>query len=106
MIVARSLEFLMISIGSLSWRFLLATILLAAFGTPVFGGPFNSEAQDGVDLYNQEEYGEALKSFEAARLSDPQDGNVLYNLATISWEILIKRLRYWKQLKPFLKIPQ
>ncbi len=77
----------MISTGSFSLKFLIATVLLTVLGTPVFGGPFNSEAQDGVDLYNQEEYDEALKKFEAARVSDPQDGNVLYNLANTHYKL-------------------
>ncbi len=61
--------------------------LFVLIGNPVYGIPFSSEAQDGVDLYNQEEYTQALKSFEAARLSNPEDGNVLYNLANTHYQL-------------------
>lgn len=61
--------------------------LIVLIGNTAYGSPFGSEAQDGVDLYNQEEYAQALKSFEAARLSNPEDGNVLYNLANTHYQL-------------------
>ncbi len=67
--------------------FLLTLLLLCLVVVPAFAGPFNTEAQDGVDYYNQEEYAEALKNFEAARLADPEDGNVLYNLANTHYKL-------------------
>ncbi|QPJ63175.1 MAG: tetratricopeptide repeat protein [Candidatus Nitronauta litoralis] len=77
----------MISIRNTTRWALVAIGLLSFVWSNAYGSPFGSEAQDGIDLYNQEDYAKALKSFEAARLTDPENGNVLYNLANTHYKL-------------------
>ncbi len=75
------------SANPLSAKFLLGIALLSVLSAPVHAGTFNTEAEDGIDLYNHEDYTSALKSFEAARLSDPENADVLYNLANTHYKL-------------------
>lgn len=65
-------------LGVLIWAFLTG---------PAAAGPFSDPAQDGVDRYNEKQYKKALKEFEAARLAEPGNGDVLYNLASTYYQL-------------------
>ncbi len=48
-------------------RILFWVLSLLALPVFVYATPFGSASQNGVDLYNQEEYSQALKEFETRK---------------------------------------